>query len=397
LYTLGDLLHIDIEILPNRGVERKRPIRDQIMKKLVLTFLLLILPVGAQDFKPVRDGVEYAEATRGTEKEPMRAYLLRLEPTKVRLDVKHAFDAAIGLERTSSIAKRHGALAAINAGFFRLDTSIFAGDAAGILQIDGELFSESYADRVALGIFNMKDRTDLAIGRFSVVPALGLGKLRFAAGINRQRAENDLVIYTPSFGASTLTEPGGVEFVVRGGRVAEIVESRGSTPIPSDGFVVSVSGDRIAEIRPALRPRVKALRLTTWNAVGDSKAYLTAAEDVVGGVPRLVRDGKVEITWKEEKAGESFANNRHPRTAVAVLKDGRFLLVTVDGRQEGFSVGMSLKELADFLVELGAEDAMNLDGGGSTAMYLEGKLVNRPSDKEGERRVGDAILVFPRK
>lgn len=367
------------------------------MKKLAIFLFLLILPVGAQDFKPVRDGVEYAEVVRGTEKDPVRANVLRLDPTKVRLDVKHAFDAAIGLERTSSIAARNGALAAINAGFFRLDTSIFAGDAAGILQIDGELLSESYADRVALGIYNLKDRTDLAIGRINVVPALGLGKLQFAAGINRQRAQNDLVIYTPSFGASTLTEPGGLEFVVRRGRVAEIIESKGSTRIPSDGFVVSVSGERIAEIRPAAKLRAKAARLEDWYGIEDSRTYWLGAEDVVGGVPRLVRDGKVEITWKEEKAAEAFAISRHPRTAVAVLKDGRFLLVTVDGRQEGFSVGMTLKELADFLVELGAKDAMNLDGGGSTAMYLNGKLVNRPSDKEGERRVSDAILVFPRK
>lgn len=73
------------------------------------------------------------------------------------------------------------------------------------------------------------------------------------------------------------------------------------------------------------------------------------------------------------------------------------MLVTVDGRQAGYSVGMSLNELAAFLLELGAADAVNLDGGGSTTMFLDGKVVNKPSDKEGERSVSDAILVFPRK
>ncbi len=87
---------------------------------------------------------------------------------------------------------------------------------------------------------------------------------------------------------------------------------------------------------------------------------------------------------------------KHPRTAVAKLKDGKFLMVTVDGRSES-SGGMSLQQLAEFLLEQGATDAMNLDGGGSTTMFLNGKVVNHPSDKEGERSVGDAILVFPRK
>ncbi len=79
------------------------------------------------------------------------------------------------------------------------------------------------------------------------------------------------------------------------------------------------------------------------------------------------------------------------------MKDGKFLMVTVDGRQPGVSVGMNLQELAEYLLSLGAIDAMNLDGGGSTTMFLGGKVVNTPSDKEGERKVGDALLVTLRK
>jgi exopolysaccharide biosynthesis protein len=72
-------------------------------------------------------------------------------------------------------------------------------------------------------------------------------------------------------------------------------------------------------------------------------------------------------------------------------------MISVDGRQPGVSVGMNLNELAEYLLSLGAVDAMNLDGGGSTTMFLDGKVVNTPSDKEGERKVGDAILVTLRK
>jgi exopolysaccharide biosynthesis protein len=75
---------------------------------------------------------------------------------------------------------------------------------------------------------------------------------------------------------------------------------------------------------------------------------------------------------------------------------GKLLLITVDGRQPGESIGMSLPMLAELLLKLGAVDAMNLDGGGSATMVIHNKVVNRPSDQTGERPVGDAILVFPK-
>jgi exopolysaccharide biosynthesis protein len=72
-------------------------------------------------------------------------------------------------------------------------------------------------------------------------------------------------------------------------------------------------------------------------------------------------------------------------------------MITVDGRQPGVSVGMNLQELGEYLLSLGAIDAMNLDGGGSTTMFVDGNVVNTPSDKEGERKVSDAIVVTLRK
>ncbi|HEX8370968.1 MAG TPA: hypothetical protein VF604_20650, partial [Pyrinomonadaceae bacterium] len=82
---------------------------------LYLWTIFLFVSVSAQEFKTIQDGVEYAETTRGSKEEPIHVNLLKLDLTKVRLDVAHAMDAAIGLEKTSSIAARYGALAAINA------------------------------------------------------------------------------------------------------------------------------------------------------------------------------------------------------------------------------------------------------------------------------------------
>jgi exopolysaccharide biosynthesis protein len=106
-----------------------------------------------------------------------------------------------------------------------------------------------------------------------------------------------------------------------------------------------------------------------------------------------VTAGRVDITDRREKMLKTFATDRHPRTAIAALGDRRALLAVVDGRQPALSVGMTLDELARLLIEFGATEAINLDGGGSTTMVVQGQIVNNPSDVSGERPVSDAILV----
>lgn len=355
----------------------------------------------AQNFKTVHDGVEYAEVTRElSDKQPVKINLLRIDLTKVRLDVHHALDKAIGVETTSSIATRHGAVAAVNAGFFRLDKSLFAGEAAALLKIDGKALSENTNGRVSIGIVNGKKKTETCFAHVQsflfIRKELDLAMIS-VTGINRERKPNETIIYTPEFGKSTLTSPEGSEFLIKsvnngpGGYVIELRENAGNSSIPPDGFVIS-----IAAHSPEKRFDKKT-KIVSWGhlaeADGGCRNFFYKSEDIVAGVPQLIKNGKIDITWEQEKASKAFVETRHPRTAVAKLKDGKFLMMTIDGRQPGVSVGMNLYELADYLLSLGAVDAMNLDGGGSTTMFLDGKVVNKPSDKEGERKVGDAILV----
>ena len=382
------------------------------MKKIIVFILFSLFvtaSIFAQEFKTVRDGVEYAEFERVIDKMPVRMNLLRLDLTKVRLDVVHAFDAAIGVEKTSSIAARRGALAAINAGFFRLDGSLFAGDAAGVLVIDNLLISESVNNRIALFIDNFDpNQTIVKFAHLNINETVRIKKKDFYySGINRERKENELVKYTPYFHRTTLTNNNGLEIVVRKGKIAAINTGKGNSVIPQDGFVISASGKMRDEILPFLKVgrKIKGFTVTPFEPAKEgfpneesnrtTKAF-ARSEDVTNGVPQLIKDGRIEITWEQEKTSKAFVETRHPRTAVAKLKDGKFLMITLDGRSE-LSGGIGLEDLAKLLLELGATDAMNLDGGGSTTMYLDGKVVNRPSDKEGERRVSDAILVFPRR
>ena len=92
----------------------------------------------------------------------------------------------------------------------------------------------------------------------------------------------------------------------------------------------------------------------------------------------------------------SFVETRHPRTLIGTRPDGSVWLVTVDGRQPQLSAGMTLAELQSFSVRLGLNQALNLDGGGSTTMWVQGQIVNSPSDAAGPRKVSDALLVAPR-
>ncbi len=132
--------------------------------------------------------------------------------------------------------------------------------------------------------------------------------------------------------------------------------------------------------------------LTTDAAVTmTTQLGFAGAVDALGGNPRLVVDGAV-ADREVDGSGEFFG--RHSRTAVGATADGRLLLVVVDGRQPGYSRGMTLRELAELLQRLGAHDAINLDGGGSSEMVVNGLSASRPSDGRS-RGIANALVVLP--
>ncbi len=371
-----------------------------------------VVNIKAQDFRTIHNGVEYAQVVHKLGNDPVKINLLRLDLKKVRLDVHHAMDAAIGTEKTSSIATRHGAVAAINAGFFRLDKSAFAGEAAGVLKIDNELLSESLNDRIAIGIINGKSKTSVMFEHLLYRKAIAYNDLtRWIDGANRQPEARELVVFTARM-RTPVVEQLHTEIVLEECtnfcKRASVVETLGDQTVPDRGYIIVFGADADKNYLVNYFERTANLKTKYPTFLFDisqrhdkqnqlDNKFQKKAEDITNGVSRLIRKGKIDITWEQEKASRSFAETRHPRTAVAKLKNGKFLMMTVDGRQPGVSVGMSLQELAEYLFSLGAVDAMNLDGGGSTTMFLDGKVVNTPSDKEGERKIGDAILVTLRK
>jgi hypothetical protein len=109
----------------------------------------------------------------------------------------------------------------------------------------------------------------------------------------------------------------------------------------------------------------------------------------VGGIPVLLRGGKVV----EPKQCVTYFCDRNPRTGIGFTAKGQLLLVVVDGRRYGWSAGMTLVEFATLFKELGAVRALNLDGGGSSTMVVNGKVVNKPSD-DRERAVSSAVMIL---
>lgn len=116
-------------------------------------------------------------------------------------------------------------------------------------------------------------------------------------------------------------------------------------------------------------------------------------EDALGAGPALVSNGEINVTTDEEVFFGTAIPYTHPRTAAGVTADGKLLLMLVDGRRRE-SRGVMLEELAAMMVGVGAEEALNLDGGGSSSLVVNGKLLNNPAGRGTEREVMTAVGVF---
>jgi exopolysaccharide biosynthesis protein len=351
----------------------------------------------------ISPGIEHIQFTRGYNSEkdatgPWFINMLRIDLRKARLQMVHALDEAVGLETVSSMAARYEALAAVNSGYFRT-TGTYRGDSVGTEELNGKLLSEPDNVRAATGLIERDGKQELIFGhlKFDGQVIAGARSTHTISGLNRPRADNELIVFTPEFHRTTLTDPDGIEIVVRSGRVVERRDLKGSSVIPADGYVISASGSARDWALTNLRSGARVeLKLNLAPTETEMSTRWKQATSIIGGGPQLIKNGRIEITNLAEKILPSFVSDGHPRTAIAKLKSGQILLVTVDGRQPGESIGMSLKMLADLLIEFGATEAINLDGGGSTTMVIRNKLVNKPSDATGERPVSDAILIYPR-
>jgi len=356
-------------------------------------------PPDTRRVETVAPGIEHIEIRRGDFTAGVVAdrwiiNTLTLDPRRVRLSLGRAFDGGVGVETTSSIAARRGALAAVNGGYFRTE-GLYRGEPAGIVVSGAKVLSEPSRKRPGLAISNTDGRTRLGLASltFRADVIAGDGSTRAVSGVNRPRLDDELILFTPEFHLTTLTGPNGIEAAIAEGLVVAVHDGAGSRSIPANGYVLSAHGLARRWVREHLLP---GGRVELRVGAKFEPALPFDPDFVLGGGPVLLRGGASAAAADPGEYAAGFRLGRHPRTAVGARADGAVVLAVVDGRQPILSVGMTIGELAALMTELGCVEAINLDGGGSTTMVIRGRVVNHPSDAGGERPVGDALLVFLR-
>jgi hypothetical protein len=375
------------------------------MKTALLAFITAVSfvscsTVSQTSVAPITDSVTVRMVTEGIVHRhikrpsgPWNVHIVSIDLTRPELDVvsARAFDSLKGRETTSSIAARlsrdnQQVLVAVNADFFNMQTG--ENDLSQI--IEGEIvkavkkplraqFGVGYSRTPFIERFAFDG---MALGPRGTIPLDAVNTLR----------DSSIVLLNRFFHQYTRNDSESV-FALRTIRTAADTIVAIAFDTLHAGLPVSI-GDSIQLLRSTGRDELKV-------AIGDTVrlllGFLPKTEKIktlVGGLPRIVAGGRnIAIADSMPGLTAKFTETRHPRTGVGFSKDRtKLFLVTVDGRQKT-SIGMSLMEFADLMVEAGCYKALNFDGGGSTTMVVDGKVVNLPSDAAGERPVANALLV----
>jgi hypothetical protein len=334
-------------------------------------------------------------------------HVIRMDRTRRDLEIHdtHAYRAAYGISTLSQQIRAFPSglgepLVAVNGDFY-LRKGVYTGDPRGLQIMNGELLSEPKGG----ASFWIDSNGDFHVGnvtsRFRLTWADG--KIS-PFGLNEDRRSNSvMVLYTPSIGPSTHTPRGRDLVLERVGNGPWLPLQAGMTyharvhEILTGGDTCFTPDKMVLSIRPNLGRKTPTVR------VGDVLTFTTGTlpsmvgvKTAIGGGPILISNGERQ-TWPKPIPGMpvpasiSALWDRHPRTAIGWNRDC-FFIVEVDGRQEFLSTGMTLNELANYMLRLGCTEAMNLDGGGSSTLWVDGQLVNSPSDEE-EREVANAIVI----
>lgn len=355
----------------------------------------------SEEFVP---GVAYS---RFRVAEPWSVHVVRVNRDNRDLELRttHARDEALGLNTLSGLANAIRPsvgvpVVALNGDFFQQQKE-FAGDPRGLQVIDGEVISGPSG-----GVSFWVD----ASGNFQATNVTSLFKVTWPDGtatpfgLNEDRRSNSwMVLYTPAVGASTKTKRGRELVLERAGESpwlplqpgclyhARVREARegGDSCLSPELMVLSLKPN-VTNLLPVVQEG-ELLTIST-----ETSPNLLGAKMAVSGGPMLVIDGKRQVRKKPSNA-EELPNSirhiwdRHPRSAIG-WNDHYLFLVQVDGRQQRFSVGMTLEELGTYMERLGCQQAINLDGGGSSMVWCNGRIMNQPSDKK-ERLIANALVV----
>ncbi len=294
-------------------------------------------------------------------------------------------------ESVSSIARRKNAIAAINGDFFGTQ-----GDAVGAFISNGHLLSEPTLRRSVAAFTD--DAVIFDRPRFEA-SINWLGRTQFVNGVNRVAGRNEVVVFSHLGGVARSSEPSLMlvfqandnDVLTLGQKTLTLKHfflDRTTLAVQQGEIIVVVGQGRQSTFLDDLYHGL--IKQVNMNFIGSFD--WGGVKHAVSGGPWLVKDGKVSLNPESEGVTSTFAKTKAPRTGIGKTAEGEVFLVVVDGRSP-LSVGATLEEFATILVQMGCVEAINLDGGGSSALYLLGNIMNRPSDGT-ERRVANALLLY---
>ena len=267
------------------------------------------------------------------------------------------------------------------------------GRPSGITMRDGVLVTPPHPSRSSLGV-TLDGLLDIRRVSFRGTWR-GLGQRRSVNFLNKAPGVNGVSLFTSDWGRSTPQIAGAFAVVLAPFPVAtpNVDLAAPVTATAENGVVAIAPGTAVLVARgnAAARLREEAPVGTTLTVRLILQPDWATVSDAIGGGPLIVRDGKPVYRANEGFLVSQIAP-RHPRTAIGQLADGRLVLAVVDGRQPGYSTGMTSFEMAQTMVRLGAVRAMQLDSGGSSTLAFDGTVLNRPSDGR-ERPVATALLL----
>lgn len=328
-------------------------------------------------------GVKYRKYTGKTAQQgQLLVNVIEADITRKDVEVRPliAADGITGRETLSSMAQRTNAVAAINGSFFSTSSPYLP---VGNVVIDGQCLAVSDMLRTSMGWF--KDGT-VKFGYFKpglAVTLQGAGQAVDISKVNRNASGQEVVLYTPHWGNTAGNgQNDNLVSLVPGSNGTYLVAEQavGKINIPSNGLVLRLPADLAGAFWTGSEVKVSQASDLYWEGV---RHLLTSG-------PLLVESGEpVFQAIQEGFTGTVLQAN--PRTAVGVTKSGQMLLVAIDGRSQE-SAGLTLEELSYLMADLGAYNAMALDGGGSTAMWVQGAIVNKPSDGK-ERALNNGLIV----
>ncbi|MGX6959700.1 MAG: phosphodiester glycosidase family protein [Rickettsia endosymbiont of Pentastiridius leporinus] len=363
------------------------------------------------------------------EKDKHIIHILTIDPKHFDLKLVKAHNQVIGRETVEGIALRKNAVAAINAGFFEIAGSD-DGRPSLTLMIDGKLFGL----REQLQSLLIIDQNNIQITKSLAKISIDInGTHIIPSQVNYFSNSQDVTLYNDAWAPTTLTPYTNQEILIDQNFIVREVSKHGDNPIPSKGLVLSFSNDKIL---PLVKVGDNVKLNLEFIDKDNNPINLSKTVSIVTGIPMLIQDSKIVVDGNKELA--------HARTALGIRNDGVIVILVAEHiykqhikdlklvqvrsilRKETGSniekltlaealkmlekqlvndqtIGLTNTELADYMLNLGCESAINLDGGGSSTLFINGKVVNNVTGDEDEalgehvvRSVSDAIVIIPK-